>query len=154
MWQLAKPCKIAYKTQQSPDLLHLTFVKKFRIYLFDVCCQVTHLATEASVVHLLSNNPAVDNFDLSSLVEVMSSASSLSQETSRNVKRRLPKLKRISQCKLTFFLINSKAHIMGSCETHPSSLVSDYNLPIFSRPSCHLQDDKKETSRLTSCIIL
>ncbi|KAL9952242.1 hypothetical protein ACROYT_G039465 [Oculina patagonica] len=60
--------------------------------------KVTHLATEASIVHLLSNNPAVDNFDLSSLMEVMSSASPLSEETSRNVKRRLRQLRKISQC--------------------------------------------------------
>lgn len=60
--------------------------------------KVTHLIAEASVVHLLSHNPAVDNFNLSSLVEVMSSASVLSEETSRNLQKRLPKLRRISQC--------------------------------------------------------
>ena len=50
-------------------------------------------------MHLLSHNPAVNNFNLSSLVEVMSSASVLGEETSRNVQKRLPKLRRMSQCK-------------------------------------------------------
>lgn len=49
-------------------------------------------------MHLLSIHPAVVNTDLSSLVEVISSSSSLSKETSKNVKKRLPHLKRINQC--------------------------------------------------------
>lgn len=60
--------------------------------------KVTHLVTEASTVHAISKHPTVDNHDLTSLTQIISSSSSLSKETSRNVIKRIPRLKRISQC--------------------------------------------------------
>ena len=61
--------------------------------------QVTHLCTDSSHVNLLANHPAVDNFDLKSLGEIISTGTSVSEEVSRNVMNRIPQLRRIKQCK-------------------------------------------------------
>ena len=66
---------------------------------------MTHLVTEASTVHAISKHPTVDNHYLTSLTQIISSSSSLSKETSRNVIKRIPRLKRISQCEWTLYTV-------------------------------------------------
>ena len=66
---------------------------------------MTHLVTEASTVHAISKHPTVDNHDLTSLTQIISSSSSLSKETSKNVIKRIPRLKRISQCEWTLYTL-------------------------------------------------
>ena len=66
---------------------------------------MTHLVTEASTVHAISKHPTVDNHDLTSLTQIISSSSSLSKETSRSVIKRIPRLKRISQCEWTLYTL-------------------------------------------------
>lgn len=89
---------LSINLQQGSCLISVPRFEQNRILHLLQDYKVTLLATEASVVHLLSIHPAVVNTDLSSLVEVISSSSSLSKETSKNVKKRLPHLKRINQC--------------------------------------------------------
>ena len=84
---------------------------------------MTHLVTEASTVHAISKHPTVDNHDLTSLTQIISSSSSLSKETSRNVIKRIPRLKRISQCEWTLYTLADPGEGPGT----PAPLVFRLN---------------------------
>ena len=56
-------------------------------------------------MHAISKHPTVDNHDLTSLTQIISSSSSLSKETSRNVIKRIPRLKKISQCEWNLYTV-------------------------------------------------
>ncbi|XP_068731609.1 uncharacterized protein [Montipora capricornis] len=60
--------------------------------------KVTHLITETSTVHLLARQPGIEKFQLSSLTEVISTACLLTAEISKKLQKRIPHLKRITQC--------------------------------------------------------
>lgn len=60
--------------------------------------KITHLVTETSTLHLLARQPGIERFQLASLTEVISSAHTLTEELSKKVRKRMPNIKRITQC--------------------------------------------------------